>query len=51
MKVVKRDGRIIDYDRTKIKVAIQKANAEVEPKEQASDRQIENIINFLIVNL
>ena len=47
MKVVKRDGRIIDYDRTKIKVAIQKANAEVEPKEQASDRQIENIIKHI----
>ena len=44
MKIVKRDGRIVDYDRTKIKIAIQKANEEVEAKEQASDRQIENII-------
>ena len=40
MKVVKRDGRIIDYDRTKIKVAIQKANAEVEPKELEHLKQI-----------
>lgn len=29
MKVIKRDGRVVDYDRNKIIVAIQKANAEV----------------------
>ncbi len=27
MKVIKRDGRVVDYDRNKIIVAIQKANA------------------------
>ena len=26
MKVIKRDGRLVDYDRNKIFVAIQKAN-------------------------
>ena len=30
MKVTKRDGRVVDYDRNKIIIAIQKANAEVE---------------------
>ena len=30
MKVVKRDGKIVDFDRSKIVVAIQKANAENE---------------------
>ena len=29
MKVIKRDGRVVDYDRNKIIVSIQKANAEV----------------------
>ena len=29
MKVIKRDGRVVDYDREKISVAIQKANKEV----------------------
>ena len=28
MKVIKRDGSIVDYDRSKINTAIQKANAE-----------------------
>ena len=26
MKIIKRDGRIVDYDRQKIEVAIEKAN-------------------------
>ena len=30
MQVIKRDGRAVSYDRSKIIVAIQKANAEVE---------------------
>ena len=34
MQVVKRDGHIVDFDRSKIVVAIQKANAEVEPEEK-----------------
>ena len=29
MKVIKRDGRAVDYDRSKIAVAIEKANQEV----------------------
>ena len=37
MKVTKRDGRVVDYDRNKIIVAIQKANAEVDRYEQVSE--------------
>ncbi len=44
MKVVKRDGHIVDYDRSKIIIAIQKANAEVEPAEKVSDEKIEEIV-------
>ena len=29
MKVIKRDGRTIDFDRTKVEIAIGKANKEV----------------------
>ena len=44
MKVTKRDGRIVDYDRNKIIVAIQKANAEVDRYEQVTDEKIESIV-------
>ncbi len=47
MKVIKRDGKIVDYDRSKIKVAIEKANSEVETKEQASAKQIDNIVKHI----
>ncbi|MCD8119551.1 MAG: anaerobic ribonucleoside-triphosphate reductase [Lachnospiraceae bacterium] len=42
--VIKRDGRRVPYDREKIAIAVQKANAEVEPTDQVSDEQIYNII-------
>ncbi|MGN0383610.1 MAG: anaerobic ribonucleoside-triphosphate reductase [Eubacterium sp.] len=44
MKVIKRNGRKVDYDRNKIVVAIQKANDEVEAHEQISEEKIYNII-------
>lgn len=44
MKVVKRDGRVVDYDRNKIVVAIQKANVEVEREEQISEDKIDSIV-------
>ena len=47
MKVIKRDGKIVDYDRAKIKIAIEKANKEVEPKERATEKQIENITKHI----
>lgn len=47
MKIVKRDGRVIDYDRQKIVIAIQKANSEVEDSEKATDQEIESILEFI----
>ena len=36
MKVIKRDGSVVDYDRSKIATAIGKANAEVPQEERLS---------------
>ena len=47
MQVVKRDGKFAEYDRTKIAVAIGKANAEVEEKERASEKEIKEILDFI----
>ena len=47
MKVIKRDGRAVDYDRAKIQVAIEKANQEVKPKERANKEDIKGIIEYI----
>ena len=47
MKVIKRDGRAVDYDRAKIQIAIEKANQEVKPKERASKEDIKQIIKYI----
>jgi len=47
MKIVKRDGHIVDYDPSKIKTAIKKANADVRPKDRASEEQIKEIIQYI----
>ena len=44
MKVIKRDGHTVTYDRSKIITAIKKANAEVEPCEKVTDEKIEEIV-------
>lgn len=44
MKVIKRDGRRVKYDRNKIVIAIQKANDEVEDHEKISENKIYNIV-------
>lgn len=44
MKVIKRDGHTVTYDRSKIITAIQKANAEVEPCEKITQDKIEEIV-------
>ena len=36
MKVIKRDGASVDYDRSKIIIAIEKANAEVSEDDRLS---------------
>ena len=47
MKVIKRDGRAVDYDREKIRVAIDKANQEVKPRERATKEEVKEIINYI----
>lgn len=43
--VIKRDGTVENFDKMKIYLAVQKANAEVFPELQASDEDIENIFS------
>ena len=47
MKIIKRDGRIVDYDRQKIAVAIEKANRDVTGKEKATQKEIKEIIDYI----
>ena len=47
MKIIKRDGHIVDYDPEKIRVAIGKANCEVRGKEKATKEEIEEIIKYI----
>lgn len=47
MKVIKRDGRAVDYDREKIAVAIEKANQEVKSRERATKQEIKDIIQYV----
>ena len=47
MKVIKRDGRAVDYEASKISIAIEKANNEVRGKEKVTKEQIQSIINYI----
>ena len=48
MKVIKRDGRVVDYNKDKILIAIEKANNEViDEKEKASKEDIKIITNYI----
>ena len=47
MKVIKRDGHIVDYCPEKIEIAIKKANEEVQEEDRVSDTQIKNIIKYI----
>lgn len=47
IKVQKRDGRIVEYDRDKIVTAIRKANAEVEASERAGEDMIGLILDYV----
>ncbi len=47
MNVVKRDGRIVDYNRSKIVIAIHKANEEVAEKDKISADKIEEIADVV----
>ena len=47
MKIIKRDGHIVDYDPEKIRVAISKANNEVRGQEKVTKEQVEEIIDYI----
>ncbi len=47
MKIIKRDGHIVDYSPEKIEIAIKKANNEVQEEDRVSDTQIKNIIKHI----
>ena len=48
MKVVKRDGRLDEFNPNKIKVAIRKANNAVEENERISENKIDNIVQDIV---
>ena len=45
MKVIKRDGSTVDFDRAKIAVAIKKANTAVDAWDQITDADIDKIVD------
>lgn len=47
LKVIKRDGRAVEYDSNKIILAIEKANKEVGEEKRTSKDEILSIINFI----
>ena len=47
MKVVKRDGRIVEYDINKIYKALEKANTSVTPENRISPKEINSIIKYI----
>ena len=44
MKVVKRDGKIVDFDEDRIRIAIGKANNEVDDSDKATEEEIDEIV-------
>ncbi len=48
MKVIKRDGATVDFDRTKIVVAVQKANQAVDPEMRITQTQIDGIADYVM---
>ena len=47
MKIIKRDGHIVDYSPDKIENAIKKANMEVDEEDRVTETQIRNIIKYI----
>ena len=47
MQVIKRDGKSVDFDQEKIRMAIEKANTEVPRKEKATKEEIDEIITYI----
>lgn len=47
MKVIKRDGKSVDFDREKVRIAIGKANISVSEEDRITSRQVENIVKHI----
>ena len=47
MKIIKRDGHIVDYEPEKIRIAISKANKEVRGKNKVTQEQINEIVKYI----
>lgn len=47
MKVIKRDGSTVNFDRSKIEVAIRKANAAVEESERIEEKKVIEIADYI----
>ena len=47
MKIIKRDGHMVDYCPEKIELAIKKANNEVYEEDRVTDIQIRNIVKYI----
>lgn len=47
MQIIKRNGKIVNFDAEKIRVAIQKANQDVTEPERASADEIEQILTYI----
>jgi len=46
MKVIKRDGSTVDFDRSKIVIAIEKANKAVDEADRVSAEDIERLLTM-----
>lgn len=47
MKVIKRDGRIVEFDTSKIETAIKKANNDVSKSKRVNNEQIKEIVDYI----
>ena len=47
MTVIKRDGTVVEFDRSKIIIALQKANEAVDEENRITDNQIEAIADYI----
>ena len=47
MTVIKRDGTVVEFDRSKIILALQKANEAVDTEDRITDNQIEAIADYI----
>ena len=50
MKVIKRDGKIVDYDRAKIKIAIEKIAQDKNIDLSLSDKNTQDLYNKINLN-